>query len=224
METNMDRSVFFPAVRSSLFGGHLTQQQVDGMAALLDACDREKVTDLRHVAYILATPMIETGGSFIPITESLNYSSTALSTKFGRRITPAQAAQYGRTAQHPANQEAIGNIIYGGAWGKANLGNTEPGDGYLFRGRGLVQTTGRRLYELFGYADNPDGVRNINASSDIMVKGMRDGIFTGRKLSDYFNSIETDWRNARRTVNGTDRADDIAAYAVKFYAALKDAA
>ena len=215
----MNRATFFNSIRPAM-GGHLTQQQVDGMAAWLDAGDREGGTDLRHTASLLATPMIETGGTFQPITESLNYSSSALIAKFPKRISSAQALQYGRTAQHPADQKAIGNIIYGGKWGADNLGNTQPGDGYLYRGRGLVQTTGRRLYELFGYADNPDGVCDINASSDIMVKGMRDGVFTGKKLSDYLNSIETDWRNARRVVNGVDRADDIAAYAVKFYKAL----
>lgn len=218
----MDRSKLFPAVRSSLFGGSLAQTQVDGINALLDACDALNVTDPRQIAYILASPMIETGGSFVPITESLNYSSTALTAKFGKRITPALAAQYGRTSAHPANQEAIGNIIYGGPWGAANLGNTQPGDGFLFRGRGLVQTTGRRLYAIFGHADNPDDVCDVKVSADIMVKGMRDGTFTGKKLSDYFG-VATDWVNARRIVNGLDRATDIANDAQKFFVAIKAA-
>ena len=56
------------------------------------AYEDEGVTDLRQVAYVLATPMIETGGSFIPIVESLNYSTDALVAKFGKRIGAAGIA------------------------------------------------------------------------------------------------------------------------------------
>ena len=62
------------------------------------------------------------------------------------RITEAQAQRYGRTDNRPADQQAIANIVYGGAWGKKNLGNTEPDDGWRFRGRGLIQLTGRDNY------------------------------------------------------------------------------
>lgn len=219
----MNRAAFFASIRKSVFSGSLSQSQVTGIEALLDECEKQGVTDKRQIAYILATPMIETGGSFEPITESLNYSTEALRSKFPNRISQADAQKYGRNSSHPANQEMIGNIIYGGEWGRKNLGNTQPGDGYKYRGRALVQTTGRRLYEIFGYADNPDGLKEIKPAAFVMVKGMKDGIFTGKKLSDYFNSTTEDWRNARRTVNGTDRADDIATYAKSFYSALKDA-
>lgn len=217
----MDRAKFFAAVKTSVFGGKFTQAQVDGIDAILDACAAEGVTDGRHIAYILATPMIETGGTFVPIKESLNYSSESLVSKFSKRITAAQAKAYGRNSKHAANQEAIANIIYGGAWGLKNLGNTLLGDGWLYRGRGLPQLTGERLYSWAGYAESPDAVADLKVSADIMVKAMRDGIFTTKKLSDYLNDKTTDFVNARRIVNGTDRAADIAAYAQKFYAAWK---
>lgn len=219
----MNRVAFFNSVRKNPFNGSLTPHQVTGIEALLDQCWAQGVTDLRQIAYILATPMIETGGSFEPITESLNYSTEALRAKFPNRISQADAQKYGRNASHPADQQAIGNIIYGGEWGKKNLGNTQPGDGYKYRGRGLSQVTGRRLYEIFGYADNPEEMANIKGSAYAMVKAMKEGIFTGKKLSDYFNASTEDWVNARRTVNGTDRAADIAKYAKVFYAALKEA-
>jgi len=203
-----------------VFGKSYTPAQVAGIDALLDACGVHGVTDGRQIAYILATPMIETGGSFVPIVESLNYSTTALLSKFPNRITKAQAEAYGRNTKHAANQVAIGNIIYGGTWGAKNLGNTLEGDGFKYRGRGLVQTTGRRLYEIFGHEDDPDAVCDVKVSADIMVRGMRDGTFTGKKLADYFGP-KTDWVGARRIVNGTDRAADIANYAKKFYAAYK---
>ncbi|MGO7115562.1 hypothetical protein ACCS79_03520 [Rhizobium johnstonii] len=218
----MNNAKFYDIVRETVFGGSLTKAQVDGINALLSSCDDLGVSDSRHRAYILATPMIETGGSFEPVVESLSYSVSALTAKFGNRISTAQANQFGRTAQHPADQVAIGNIIYGGNWGLKNLGNTKLGDGYKFRGRGLVQTTGRRLYELFGYADNPDAVCDVKVSAAIMVRGMRDGIFTGKRLSDYLGKT-TDWAGARRTVNGTDRAADVARFAQAYHQALEAA-
>lgn len=217
----MNRAKFFASIRSNPFKGSLTHEQVAGIEALLDECEKQGVTDQRQVAYILATPMIETGGTFEPITESLNYTTEALRAKFPNRITAAEAQQYGRNSSHVANQEMIGNIIYGGEWGKKNLGNTQPGDGYKYLGRGLVQATGRRLYEIFGHADTPETLASIPVSAFVMVKGMKEGIFTGKKLSDYFNASSEDWTNARRIVNGTDRAADIAFYARTFYNALK---
>jgi putative chitinase len=78
------------------------------------------------------------------LSENLNYSAEALAAKFGRhRITLEQCQQFGRTAAHPADREAIANTLYGGEWGRINLGNTEPGDGYKFRGQGPIQVTGR---------------------------------------------------------------------------------
>ena len=222
-EERMNRTAFFASIRKNPFGGSLTQSQVTGIDAILDECDKQGVTDLRHVAYILATPMIETGGSFEPVTESLNYSVESLRSKFPNRISASDALKYGRNAQHSANQEMIGNIIYGGEWGKKNLGNTQPGDGFRYRGRGLSQVTGRRLYEIFGYADKPDEMAHIKASAYAMVKAMKEGIFTGVKLSDFINTTKEDWNGARKTVNGTDRSADIASHAKTFYAALKGA-
>ena len=50
---------------------------------------------------------------------------------FGKhRITAQQAAALGRTATQPANQRAIANLVYGGEWGKKNLGNQVAGDGW----------------------------------------------------------------------------------------------
>lgn len=220
----MNRTTFFASIRKNPFGGSLTSAQVTGIEALLAECEKQGVTDKRQIAYILATPMIETGGSFLPIKESLNYSAEALFKKFPNRISSVDAATYGRTSLHHANQEMIGNIIYGGEWGKKNLGNTQPGDGFKYRGRNFPQLTGRRLYEIFGYADNPDAVNTVPVGAAIMVKAMKEGTFTGKKLSDYFNASTEDWVNARRIVNGTDRAADIAKHAKTFYEALRNAA
>jgi len=105
------------------------------------------------MAYFLAQIDHESNG-MTTLTENMNYSATALRNKFGSRITVEEATKYGRigTVRYPiqkANWEAIANIIYGGAWGKKNLGNTDAGDGWRFRGRGAIMATGRSNYERF---------------------------------------------------------------------------
>lgn len=82
---------------------------------------------------------------FEVLQENLNYSPAALWDNFGKhgRISAADCDRLGRTKTHAADQEAIANTIYGGSWGRKNLGNTEPGDGWACRGSGYIQTTGR---------------------------------------------------------------------------------
>ena len=99
-----------------------------------------------------------------------------------------------------------------------NLGNTQPGDGYLFRGRGYVQLTGRINYRKFGIENSPDDALQHATALRIMIEGMTRGDFTGRRLSQYFrNKTKTPgWVNARQVINGLDRAADIAGYAISF--------
>lgn len=80
-------------------------------------------------------------GSFQRLVESLNYTPDALLATFGKRITRQQADALGRTADHPARQDAIANLVYGG-----RMGNKDAGDGWKYRGRGLIQITGLDNY------------------------------------------------------------------------------
>ncbi len=103
--------------------------------------------------------------------------------------------------------------------GRRDLGNTQPGDGYRFRGRGYVQITGRANYEKYAritgknLVENPDLALEPETALFILVHGFRTGAFTGRKLTDYINEEGTDFRNARRCINALDRAGEIAALA-----------
>ncbi|BDG84264.1 TPA: glycoside hydrolase family 19 protein [Citrobacter koseri] len=92
-------------------------------------------------------------GGYEKLVESLNYTADRLVPVFGKhRITAQQAAALGRTATQPANQKAIANLVYGGEWGKKNLGNQVAGDGWKYRGRGLKQITGLINYRKCGLA------------------------------------------------------------------------
>lgn len=89
---------------------------------------------------------------FSRLAENLNYSAEALKKNFGRhRISLAEADRYGRTATQKADQRAIANTIYGGEWGKVNLGNIHPTDGWDNRGSGFIQNTGRRNITATGF-------------------------------------------------------------------------
>lgn len=107
---------------------------------------RAITTDARAVPF-LANVLHETQGLRV-FCENLNYSVAGLMKNFGRhRISAADAERLGRKpGEKPLTEgrrRAIANLIYGGEWGRANLGNTQPDDGWFFRGRGLIQLTGR---------------------------------------------------------------------------------
>jgi hypothetical protein len=106
--------------------------------------------------------------------------------------------------------------------GRASLGNTQQGDGYKYRGRGFVQITGRRNYELYAIADNPDLALDPKIAAHIACEGMLKGAFTGKSLKDYFGGGKCDPVNARRIINGTDRAKLIAGYWSVFKEALEE--
>ncbi|MBV5326375.1 MAG: hypothetical protein JZU65_01870 [Chlorobium sp.] len=54
----------------------------------------------------------------------------------------------------------------------------------------------------------------------ILFEGMRQGTFTGRKFADYFNPQKEDWLNARRIINGIDKANLIEGYGKRYYGGI----
>lgn len=86
-------------------------------------------------------------------------------------------------------------------------------------GRGLVQITWKANYLKFGITD-PSKALEWPTALDIMFRGMTKGMFTGKRLDQYFNAIRNDPVGARWIINGTDKASKIADYHRRFLTAL----
>ncbi|MEZ5832111.1 MAG: glycoside hydrolase family 19 protein [Dongiaceae bacterium] len=105
-------------------------------------------------------------------------------------------------------------------------GIPDPDTGQVYYGRGFVQLTWRANYEAMSKLVKDDLVADADLAlrpdyaSIIMFEGMIRGSFTGRKLATYFNPEKEDWGNARRIINGTDKANTIASYGKGYYAAI----
>lgn len=97
-----------------------------------------------------------------------------------------------------------------------------------YYGRGLVQLTHRTNYAKYErilglpLVAHPDLALRPEVSTFLLVHGMRTGAFTGKRLDDYITDRKTDFLNARRIVNGLDRAPLIAGYAATWLAHLRD--
>ena len=208
MAASLDRAAFFAAARKTPFPNALTQGQVSGMGAILDACPPDLGT--QELAYCLATAFHETAKTMLPIKELGGDA-------YFRRM-------YDPLGDRPATAKT--------------LGNTQPGDGATFAGRGYVQLTGRANYRRAtgelqnrGYLDRsldltvaPDMAMTPDIAAPIMFLGMTEGWFTGKKLEHYFGLGKLgDPVNARRIINGTDKAAAIAGYHDAFLKALKAA-
>lgn len=125
--------------------------------------------------------------------------------------------------------------IYATAWHESRLTPIKEwgSDAYLkgkkyypFFGRGYVQLTWDYNYEKEGerlgidLKNNPDLALQIDVAANIIVNGMITGSFTGKKLSDYITANKTDFPNARKIINGSDKMELIAGYATKFMNAI----
>lgn len=111
--------------------------------------------------------------------------------------------------------------------GRRGLGNTQPGDGPRFRGRGYVQITGRRNYTDWSrrlgidLVNHPELAEQPEVAARILVGGMRGGTFTGRRLDRYIRGNRIDFDGARRTIGGGRGADRVSEVARRLLAAMR---
>lgn len=148
---------------TSITGKSNADKYYDAMIAM---CDKYQINTKERFAFLLANVLEETG-NFTVGAENMNYTSLARIQKvFAGSRSPLL------TQKLVGNPQLLANTVYGGEWGKRNLGNTKPNDGWYFRGRGAMQTTGRAAYEelsmhVFGdqrLLENPDLILEPNTS------------------------------------------------------------
>lgn len=217
----ISRKPFFDEFKRLL--GTIRRDQVAPLDALLDFLERDPhVTHIPDAAYLLATAYHETAGTFRPVRE------------YGGRARAER--MYG----------------YLTSLGK-RLGNDAPGEGAAYMGAGFVQLTGetnygraeaemRRQYpdvvarfeartgkrfdltvgDQEGDEADPDNAMDPEIAYCILSAGCRQGWF-GKRMTDYTHKSPPDYKNARRSVNGTDAAEKIAGHARKLEAALRSA-
>jgi putative chitinase len=111
-------------------------------AVLHPACRQRGITTPLRLAHFLGTILHESV-QLSHLVESLNYTPEALLRTWPARFTAAQAARCGRRQGQLADQEEIAEIAYGGRMGNGPAGS---GDGWRYRGRGVIQITGRTNY------------------------------------------------------------------------------
>jgi hypothetical protein len=190
---------FFDKLRAGIMGPKLDDDEVSGTTAILEAMAGLPTS---WVAYALATAWHETAHTMQPIKEHGGPKY------FFRMYDP-----YG---ERPVLAKRNGNI--------------HRGDGVKFCGRGYVQLTWRTNYERAGklldvdLVNDPDLAMNKDIAALIMRHGMKTGWFTGKAFSNYLPSdgaaTRAQFQAARRIINGVDKSDLIAGYALAFQTAL----
>ncbi len=190
MEFKADK--FFNAFRDEF--GSLEQSQVDGLNSLLQFVKEDnEITNIKWLAYILATIKHETADTFLPIKE---YGTDAY---FNNRYD---------------NRKDLGNAYKGD-------GARYCGRGFVqITGRAnykkFTPIVGVDLEV------HPEKALDPAIAYKIMSYGMRNGSFTGVGLARFINDGKTDYLNARKIINSLDRAEKIANYAKKFEVILAE--
>ena len=193
----------FNILRDNL--GRLNQSQVDQINFLVSEFDKDKSISYPQAAYMLATTWHETATTMLPIEE------------YGK----GKGRTYGTWFKN-----SLGKLysFIDGLKKVAYLFDDYP---HLYYGRGYVQLTWWANYDKasnklgYDYTQNPDLVMKKEHAVKILITGMKEGWFTGRKLSDYISGNKKDYVNARRIINGMDKAQKIANEAVIFERALR---
>lgn len=207
----INRKVFFDEIRQTVFGGFLEQTQVDGVNACLDHGEGKQL-DARWVCYGLATARHETGGKMQPVRENMNYTKAATIQK----TWPSRFPIMGDALPFVKNPKALAIKVYGGRLGNAPAPSE---DGWTYRGDGLPQLTGKANFAKFGVEPGMDLVTSV----EVMFKGMIYGLFTGRKLADYFNASTSNAIGARAIINPDKNGALVARYYEAFLAAYRKA-
>lgn len=191
------KKAYIDRINAAMFDGVMNKEQEKCINLFLVAVTINDLfyrpISLESLPYILATTFHETAGTMQPIEE------------------------YGKGKGRP-------------------YGEPDSDTGKTYYGRGYVQLTWKENYQKASkfvfdtnydlnsvdFAENPELALTPFYSVQLTLNGMLDGWFTGKKLDDYrLDDGSYDYRNARRIINGMDKASLIAGYAMEFESALR---
>jgi hypothetical protein len=185
--SNVNAAAFFDYIRKNLFGGSMTQSQVEGCQVLGSACQAMGLSmPIEQTAYVLATAYHETARTMQPIEEFGGWN-TRYAPWYGRGHV-----QLTWESNYKKQQEKLSKLDF-------------------VRDNDIPY----RVHDDYNLA------LVTSTSAIICVGGMRDGDFTGKGLDRYINPNSVNYVEARRIVNGTDKAQLIAGYATKFEFAVR---
>jgi predicted chitinase len=182
----------------------LTPKAKENIKLLVDEAKKQGITNPISIAGMLAVISKESG--FLPKSENMNYSSEGLQKTFNLSSSKANELQ--------RKPEAIANYVYGAKpYGKRELrdayGNSQPNDGWKYRGRGFNQLTFKGGYE--NYKDsagvdilsNPDKLNDPEIAKKVSVKFFLNGFDSLNKkgkLNSYGNAKDiNDFKDTRNS-------------------------
>ncbi|QBX38684.1 glycoside hydrolase family 19 protein [Brevundimonas sp. S30B] len=144
-----------PLIDAAKFAAWAPRAVSGAREALEAAARRHGLTDRLVLAHWLGQNHHESAG-FSRLEENLNYSAVRMTQVWPSRFPTVASAQ-----PFANNPQALANNVYGG-----RMGNTRPGDGWLFRGRGFKMITGADNYRALGYYDRPDALLDVREAAD----------------------------------------------------------
>jgi predicted chitinase len=166
----------------------LTQNFYKGEAAnninlMIDKLKSRGITNPMVQAAILATVGKESG--FIPQNE-IGYGSTP-NNRIRSIFSSTKRLSDAKLNKLKSNDEDFFNYVYGPKGAGPGLGNTQPGDGYKFRGRGFNQITGRGNYKAYGFESNPDQLNTPEGAAEAMIDFLAK---EGSSLNNRFDNVD----------------------------------
>lgn len=164
----------------------------DWLPWIQKACDRYSINNTVRQAFFLGQCMHESN-NFKVLVENLNYSANGLMSIWGSRFPTVQIAE--KYARHP---DMIANKVYANRTGN---GNEESGDGWKYRGRGIIQCTGKDLYKTLSDALNIDLMGFPDLLMEMPYASMSAGWYWNKRGLNALADAK-DYREMTKRING----------------------
>lgn len=163
---------------------------LEWLEALNETFEKYDISTPKRQACFIGQAMHESGG-FKQLVENLNYSALAL-----MRTWPSRFPDLDTADKYAHNQEKIANKVYGG-----RMGNTNEGDGYAYRGRGIFQLTGKENYTNCGQGIGKDLIAHPELLQEPLGAALSAGWYWNkRNLNQYADNMDIE--SITKKING----------------------